>query len=653
MPPAPPSRTFPLPASNSLNTESLFPLLLHRSDLFYEDPCLYQEQEGSDHTLAALGSILSLPRAALGVVAASRGLYIGDVSLGPSRPSAAASSSVAAAAAAGTGNGDRTTDTSGMVVGAIPAPHTYIKRPLQPGTGLGRISLSRPRICRQSHARADDESDADEHSLADQGSDDGDDADRWADDPSWAVAAADENGDISSSQQNAIGSLSQSSASSIGSLHSGAHESSARAAPRVPQRSGAPLSSFFPAPPSVRLGTRPSGGLPGLVWTAAASDGEPCVSVGRGVRFVLLVEKETVFQRLAALPLAAFPRHVHTHVLANAKAAGYRDFVDSNQPGAQVNGGALATISLAAALGCVVVTAKGSPNVGTRTLIQAMQHARPDLPFCALVDGDPYGIAIYLQHRFGTHGMVRDCPFGIKGLRFLGLRITDVGRLAKSAAPAPLGVGVGVGVGAGEAAGAGAGSSKIMLPMSRHDLAKCESLLFDPWFVELKADLVKRLERAVRRCRARGHIRHTQTRLAGKEARAAGPQPDGFALPECGAAWENIVTQWKRVIDDIDELVEVQGSRELEKTQCKGGCMDGQERLRLEQLVRQGTVYDAARQLVALADTVKMKAELECLGSLGETAFVDYIIGELQTQAPECVADIVPLPAMTMTRRNG
>ncbi|XP_034233786.1 meiotic recombination protein SPO11 [Thrips palmi] len=65
---------------------------------------------------------------------------------------------------------------------------------------------------------------------------------------------------------------------------------------------------------------------------------------------------------------------------------------------------------------CILITAKGYPDVSTRVLLARLE-AQLKVPILAVVDADPHGIHIMCVYRFGT----KTCPLPIKSMRWLGL----------------------------------------------------------------------------------------------------------------------------------------------------------------------------------------------------------------------------------------
>ncbi|KAJ5958766.1 Winged helix-turn-helix transcription repressor DNA-binding [Penicillium vulpinum] len=110
------------------------------------------------------------------------------------------------------------------------------------------------------------------------------------------------------------------------------------------------------------------------------------------VRWVLVIEKEAVFHRLARISY-------HTRALAGQG---------------------------------IMVTGKGYPDFMTRAFLRAMsdsisnQSRRPPR-FYALTDGDPHGMAIMSTYKYGsTAHLHQNARLSIPRLQWLGLRVTDI-----------------------------------------------------------------------------------------------------------------------------------------------------------------------------------------------------------------------------------
>ncbi|CAG8895720.1 unnamed protein product [Penicillium egyptiacum] len=110
------------------------------------------------------------------------------------------------------------------------------------------------------------------------------------------------------------------------------------------------------------------------------------------IRWVLVIEKEAVFHRLARISY-------QTRALAGEG---------------------------------IMVTGKGYPDFMTRTFLRAMsdsvsnQSRRPPR-FYALTDGDPHGMAIMSTYKYGSAAHLhQNARLSIPRLQWLGLRVTDI-----------------------------------------------------------------------------------------------------------------------------------------------------------------------------------------------------------------------------------
>ncbi|KAK4142312.1 Spo11/DNA topoisomerase VI subunit A [Dichotomopilus funicola] len=106
----------------------------------------------------------------------------------------------------------------------------------------------------------------------------------------------------------------------------------------------------------------------------------------RGVRWVLVVEKEATFRTLAASRYCV------------ASQAGHG----------------------------VLITAKGFPDLATRRFLSFLQRARPNLALHALVDFDPHGVAIMRTYKYGSKRLGHEENATSSRLRWLGILSDDV-----------------------------------------------------------------------------------------------------------------------------------------------------------------------------------------------------------------------------------
>lgn len=109
------------------------------------------------------------------------------------------------------------------------------------------------------------------------------------------------------------------------------------------------------------------------------------VVVGRGVEYVLIVEKEAVFRTLC-----------------------------SGEAGKGI-----------------VVTGKGYPDVATRELVKELSGA---LPVFAVVDMDPYGIEIMATYKFGSIALAHESHrLAVERVEWLGVKTGDLEEVIRSA----------------------------------------------------------------------------------------------------------------------------------------------------------------------------------------------------------------------------
>ncbi|KAL6310487.1 DNA topoisomerase IV alpha subunit [Sparassis latifolia] len=133
-----------------------------------------------------------------------------------------------------------------------------------------------------------------------------------------------------------------------------------------------------------------------------------------GLAWVLVVEKEAVFQTLCRLKLASHPA----------------------LPGPGI-----------------IITGKGYPDVATRQLVKTLSDNLPaSIPIVALVDGDAYGIDILSVYKYGSRSMRHESERLAAGrVRWLGIWASEL---------------------------AGLGIDKdALIPMTKHDEKKALSML--------------------------------------------------------------------------------------------------------------------------------------------------------------------------------
>ncbi|KAK3942482.1 Spo11/DNA topoisomerase VI subunit A [Diplogelasinospora grovesii] len=74
----------------------------------------------------------------------------------------------------------------------------------------------------------------------------------------------------------------------------------------------------------------------------------------------------------------------------------------------------------------ILVTAKGFPDLATRRFLSRVHSARPQLKILALVDFDPYGIAIMRTFKNGSRRLGHEDSITVPSIRWLGIRSIDI-----------------------------------------------------------------------------------------------------------------------------------------------------------------------------------------------------------------------------------
>ncbi|XP_042031340.1 meiotic recombination protein SPO11-2-like [Salvia splendens] len=78
---------------------------------------------------------------------------------------------------------------------------------------------------------------------------------------------------------------------------------------------------------------------------------------------------------------------------------------------------------------CILITAKGYPDIGTRFLLHRMSREFPQLPILALVDWNPAGLAILCTFKYGSVTMGMEAYRYACNVKWLGLRKDDIDQL--------------------------------------------------------------------------------------------------------------------------------------------------------------------------------------------------------------------------------
>ncbi|KAL5725543.1 hypothetical protein ACHQM5_008678 [Ranunculus cassubicifolius] len=75
---------------------------------------------------------------------------------------------------------------------------------------------------------------------------------------------------------------------------------------------------------------------------------------------------------------------------------------------------------------CILITAKGYPDLATRFLLHKISRCYPNLPILGLVDWNPAGLAILCTFKFGSIGMGLEAYRYACDIKWLGLRADDL-----------------------------------------------------------------------------------------------------------------------------------------------------------------------------------------------------------------------------------
>uniref|UniRef100_A0A0E0I7D8 DNA topoisomerase (ATP-hydrolyzing) n=1 Tax=Oryza nivara TaxID=4536 RepID=A0A0E0I7D8_ORYNI len=107
-------------------------------------------------------------------------------------------------------------------------------------------------------------------------------------------------------------------------------------------------------------------------------------------RYIIVVEKDAIFQRLA------------------------EDRIYSQLP-------------------CILITAKGYPDLATRFILHRLSQTYPNMPIFALVDWNPAGLAILCTYKYGSISMGLESYRYACNVKWLGLRGDDLQLIPQSA----------------------------------------------------------------------------------------------------------------------------------------------------------------------------------------------------------------------------
>ncbi|GFH08807.1 DNA topoisomerase 6 subunit A, partial [Haematococcus lacustris] len=77
---------------------------------------------------------------------------------------------------------------------------------------------------------------------------------------------------------------------------------------------------------------------------------------------------------------------------------------------------------------CIIITAKGQPDVATRLFLRRLRDTL-NIPVLALMDADPYGLKILSVYMKGSHNMSYDSAnLTTPDIKWLGVRPSDLDR---------------------------------------------------------------------------------------------------------------------------------------------------------------------------------------------------------------------------------
>lgn len=87
---------------------------------------------------------------------------------------------------------------------------------------------------------------------------------------------------------------------------------------------------------------------------------------------------------------------------------------------------------------CILITAKGYPDIATRFFIHQLSQNFPEIPIFGLVDWNPAGLAILCTFKFGSIGMGLEAHRYACRVKWLGMRIDDINELIPEESLVPL-----------------------------------------------------------------------------------------------------------------------------------------------------------------------------------------------------------------------
>ncbi|THD21957.1 Meiotic recombination protein SPO11 [Fasciola hepatica] len=114
---------------------------------------------------------------------------------------------------------------------------------------------------------------------------------------------------------------------------------------------------------------------------------DPC-KLECDARFVLVIEKYTIYQRIVE-----------------------SNFYEQFKP-------------------CLLLTAKGYPDLKTRRLLACIAKGYPEIPIFGLFDADPHGLSIFCTYKFGTKNAAMQDeslkPISVDKMELIGLLATEL-----------------------------------------------------------------------------------------------------------------------------------------------------------------------------------------------------------------------------------
>lgn len=84
-------------------------------------------------------------------------------------------------------------------------------------------------------------------------------------------------------------------------------------------------------------------------------------------------------------------------------------------------------------LPCILITAKGYPDIATRFILHRLSQTFPNMPIFALVDWNPAGLAILCTYKYGSITMGLESYRYACNVKWLGLRGDDLQLIPQSA----------------------------------------------------------------------------------------------------------------------------------------------------------------------------------------------------------------------------